>query len=144
MRDNLDTMATELTHEGIVMFADEHVARVRIVQQSACSGCHARSMCQASESMVKEMMVEVLEPMQVGDRVEVAVEQRLGWKAVFYAFLLPMLLMMLLLFVGQYLWHLEGWVSGLIALGMLVPYYGVLHLFEGRFQRQYRFVAHKL
>lgn len=139
----LRTMASEITHDGIVERVDGTVARVRIVQQSACSGCHARSMCQASEMMVKEIEAEMTEPLQVGERVEVCVEQYLGWKAVLYAFVLPMVMMMVLLFVGQKWWPEPAWLGGVVAIAALVPYYVVLHQFEGRFARQYRFVARK-
>lgn len=136
-------MAEEITHDGIVERVDGQTARVRIVQQSACSGCHAKSMCQASEMMIKAIDCEIGETMNVGDRVEVCVQQSLGWKAVFYSFVLPMALMMALLFVGQRFWADPSWLSGTVAIGSLAPYYLILHQFEGRFRRQYRFVARK-
>lgn len=136
-------MANEITHDGVVLSLKNGVAHVKIVQQSACSGCHAKSMCQASEMMVKEMDCIVQGALEVGERVEVCVQQYLGWKAVFYAFVVPMVVMMVLLFAGQEYWAEPAWLSGVVAIAALVPYYVVLHQFEKRFEKQYRFVARK-
>lgn len=132
-----------IEHEGIISSTSGSKAIVRIVQQAACAGCHARSMCQASELKVKEVEAEMAEPMTAGQEVIVILEQHLGWKAVFYAFILPLTLMMTLLFVGQHYWPSPSWLSGTIALVALAPYYLVLHQFEGRLRRQYHFVARK-
>ena len=94
-------MAEQISHEGIVVRADSSVrpmrVTVQITQKAACSACKAKSMCTASETMVKEVEAEAMEPMQVGDAVEVMVRKQLGWKAVALAFVLPFLLLLFLL-----------------------------------------------
>ena len=71
-----------IRHTGLVLSITGDTAHVQITQTSACSACKARSMCMSSESQAKEMDVAMLEPMQVGDQVEVEVRERLAWKAV--------------------------------------------------------------
>lgn len=116
---------------------------VEIVQQAACAACKAKSMCSASESKVKEIEAWILEPMTVGERVEVAVEKRLGWKAVLLAFVLPFCLLLGLVAL------LPRWIDneaivGTIAIVSLAPYYLILKLFNGRLEKEYKFVARKL
>lgn len=134
-------MASTLTHEGIVRALENNSVRVEIVQTAACAGCKAKSMCGASESMVKYITAEPLEPMQVGDAVVVSVERRLGWRAVLYAFLLPVGLMMLMMGVVFPRFIEAEWLSGTLALLCLVPYYIALHYCEPKFEQQYRFTA---
>lgn len=140
-------MAELISHEGIVVRADEFVRSqrvlIRIKQKAACSACKAKEMCSASETMIKEVEAVSYEPMQVGDRAEVMVEKRLGWKAVVLAFVLPFLLLLL------QVWLLPHWIAneaivGTLAILSLLPYYLVLHLFEGRFEQQYHFLARKI
>ena len=92
--------------------------------------------------MVKEVVAEMLEPMKVGDHVVVEVARRLGWKAVLLAFVIPFCILL----IGVAI--LPGWLEsevwgGLTALLLLVPYYLVLHLFQRKFETEYRFTARK-
>lgn len=135
-------MSEQIRHEGVVEHvADGHV-RVLIEQRAACSACKAKSMCTASDTMVKEVVAEMLEPMKVGDHVVVEVARRLGWKAVLLAFVIPFCILLIGVAV------LPGWLEsevwgGLTALLLLVPYYLVLHLFQRKFEAEYRFTARK-
>lgn len=136
-------MSKTITHEGIVRaHADEHV-RVEIVQKAACAACKAKSMCTASETMVKEIIAEPIGTLEIGDNVMVSVEQKLGWQAVWWSFMLPASLILLIISLLPH-WIASEAIVGTIALGFLLPYYGVLHLFSKRFERKYRFMAYKI
>ena len=100
-------------------------------------------MCTASESVVKEMVAVMAEPLEVGERVEVAVEKRLGWKAVLLAFVLPFCLLLLLVALLPR-WIASEAIVGTTAIGSLVPYYLILSLFKKRLERQYVFMARKI
>lgn len=135
-------MAESITHEGIVEHVAEGCVRVRIVQTAACAACKAKSMCTASETMVKEIEAKPLEPMQTGDEVIVEVSKKLGWKAVLIAFVVPFVILLL----G--VWILPRWIGseaivGTLSLCLLVPYYLIVHRFEGRFEKEYQFVVRK-
>ncbi|MCQ2335460.1 MAG: SoxR reducing system RseC family protein [Paludibacteraceae bacterium] len=135
-------MSEQISHEAIVEQVADHRVHVRIVQTAACAGCKAKSMCTASESAVKELDAIALEPVAVGDQVLVEVSRKLGWKAVLLAFVLPFCLMLLVVLL------LPRWVGneavvGTVAIVSLAPYYLVLHLFDDRLQREYRFVVRK-
>jgi len=140
-------MSELISHEGIVVRADEFVRSqrvlVRIEQKAACAACKAKSMCTASETMVKEVEAVSLQPLQLGDRVLVSVEKKLGWKAVLLAFVIPFTLLLLMVWLLPYFIHSEALV-GTLAILSLAPYYLILHLFQKRFEAEYRFVASKL
>lgn len=117
------------------------LVRVRIVQASACAACKAKQMCMSAESQEKEMDVIPLEPLQVGDEVEVLVQQKLGWKAVLLAYILPFVVLVSVVFV------LSRWLSeaaaGTIALCAIGVYYMVLSLFKGKLQKEFSFMARR-
>lgn len=117
------------------------LVRVRIVQASACAACKAKQMCMSAESQEKEMDVIPLEPLQVGDEVEVLVQQKLGWKAVLLAYILPFVVLISVVFV------LSRWLSeaaaGMIALCAIGVYYLVLSLFKGKLQKEFSFMARR-
>lgn len=136
-------MAEELTHEAIVRALNGQHVHVEIVQQAACAGCKAKSMCGASESVVKEIDALMLEPMEVGERVIVAVERKLGWKAVLLAFIIPFCLLILEVAILPR-WIEHEAIVGTVALCSLAPYYLLLHQFNRRFEQEYKFVARKL
>ncbi len=132
----------EITHEALVRSIHGNVAHVEIVQQAACAACKAKSMCTASESVVKELDALILSPMEVGDRVEVAVSKKLGWKAVLLAFVLPFCLLLGLVALLPK-WITNEAIVGTLAIVSLAPYYLLLSLFKGRLEREYRFTARK-
>ena len=133
-----------IKHEGIVLHINGSKAHVEIVQTSACSACKARSMCMSAESQQKEMDVEMLEPMQVGDKVEVQVRERLAWKAVLLAYISPFIVMMIIIAVLNYVTDWSEAVIGTLSLCGIALYYIGLSVFKHRLQTQFSFTARKI
>lgn len=133
-----------IRHTGVVTSLNGELAHVTITQTSACSACKAQSMCMSSESKQKEMDAVMLEPMQVGDEVEVEVRERLAWKAVLLAYILPFVVMMAVIATLDIMTTLSEAVTGSIALSSIALYYLVLHMFRGRLQKQFVFTARKI
>ena len=132
-----------IRHEGIVLSINGEKAHVQIVQTSACSACKARSMCMSSESQSKEMDAVMLEPMKIGDKVEVEVRERLAWKAVLLAYILPFIVMLSTIAVLDLLTHWDEAIVGSIALGAIALYYLALSQFKNRLQKQFTFTARR-
>lgn len=135
-------MSQLIEHEGIVVAVDGMQAQVRILQTSACSACSARNMCMAAESKEKIIDCEMLEPLEPGDKVVVQVARRLGLQAVWWAFVLPFVLLLGLIWFLGTIWDNEA-LAGTVALCSLLPYYGVLSLFKNRLKRKFAFRATK-
>ena len=133
-----------IRHEGIVLSMHDGMARVQIVQTSACSACKARSMCMSSESQAKEMDAVMLEKMQVGDRVEVEVRERLAWRAVLLAYILPFVVMMAVIAGLDYFTNWSEAIVGTLALCSIALYYIGLNAFRNKLQKQFTFTARKL
>ena len=133
-----------IRHEGVVLSTNGNMAHVEIVQTSACSACKARSMCMSSESQQKQMDVEMLEPMQVGDRVEVEVRERLAWRAVLLAYILPFVVMMAVIAVLDMTTSWSEAIIGTLSLCAIALYYLILSAFKHKLQKQFSFTARKI
>ena len=151
-----------IKHDGIVIALNEDgTALVRIVQTSACAACKAKAMCASAESAEKEMRVTLLmdngrpagygvldadKPLleyKVGEEVEVMVQQKMGWKAVVLAYLLPFFVMLAVIFMGNALWNVREEILGTAALCAMALYYLVLGMFKSKLQKEFSFTAKK-
>ena len=148
-----------IKHDGIIIALNEDgTALVRIVQTSACAACKAKAMCASAESAEKEMTVVLLGDGQwaVGDTVEVMVQQKMGWKAVVLAYLLPFFVMLAVMFIGNGLLAMGDGATGLlgdeakreavlgtVALCAMALYYLVLGMFKDKLQKEFSFTAKK-
>ena len=133
-----------IRHEGIVLSINGEKAHVQIVQTSACSACKARSMCMSSESQSKEMDAIMLEPMKIGDKVEVEVRERLAWKAVLLAYILPFIVMLAIIAILDFATDWSEAVVGTFSLCGIALYYIGLSVFKNRLQKQFSFTARKI
>lgn len=133
-----------IRHEGIVLSVNGDTAHVQIVQTSACSACKARSMCMSSESQAKEMDAVMLEKMQAGDRVEVEVRERLAWRAVLLAYILPFVVMMAVIAGLDWFTEWSEAVVGTLSLCSIALYYIGLNAFRNKLQKQFTFTARKI
>ena len=133
-----------IRHEGIVERVNGELAHIRIVQTSACSACKARSMCMSAESQEKEMDAVMLEPMQPGDKVEILVRERLAWKAVLLAYIMPFFVMLAVLAILTACTPWSEAVIGTLSLCGIALYYIGLSLFKHRLQTQFSFTARKI
>ena len=136
-------MDEPIRHEGIVLAVKDGKALVEIVQTSACSACKARSMCMSAESQEKRIDATMAEPLQPGDKVEVMVTERLAWKAVMLAYILPFVVMMAAIGLLN-LWIENEAIAGTVALCAIALYYIVLSFFRGRLQKAFSFTARKV
>ena len=127
-----------IRHEGIVESIGADNVSVRILQASACSSCSARGLCRSSES--KEKLIDVrghYPTLEVGDSVTLQGSVRQGLRASVLAYVIPLILMTIALFIGVRQGG-EG-IGALAALLVLVLYYGVLFLLRDRIGRKFEF-----
>ncbi len=85
----------------------------------------------------------MLEPLQAGDRVEVLLTERLGWKAVLLAYIMPFVVMMLVIALLG-LWSSNEVLVGTLSLGAVAIYYFILSFFRSKLQKQFSFTAQKI
>ena len=132
-------MSKAIEHSGIVTQISEQYIQVSIVQQSACSSCHAKGMCSAAES--KEKIIEVENRnynVREGDTVTLAGDRAIGLRAVLLAFAIPVLLMLVVLLVVNFLGVTEI-IAAFIAMGIVTVYYIILSLFKNKIRNKFQF-----
>lgn len=132
-------MAEKFEHTGVIKRISSGIIYVQIVQESACAACHANGACSAADVADKEIEVTNtgLVDYKVGQKVALIGAYSFGLTAVMYAFLLPLLCMIITLFVSMnYVSELR---SGLMTLGILLPYYTVLFLFRKKLKKRFSF-----
>ena len=133
-------MSADIRHEGVIDSIDGQKVTVRILQESACSGCQASRICRAAES--KEKLVDVdmsgAESLSVGQTVTVVAGERMGMTAVLLAFGLPLLLLLISLIAGVKVTGSEK-VAAIASIAVLVPYYIVLFLCRDRIKKDFGF-----
>jgi sigma-E factor negative regulatory protein RseC len=133
-------MANVITHQGIIESIEGACISVRIVQTSACASCSVKGHCSSADS--KEKIVEVNAPVStyaIGDCVLVAGQTSMGMMAVLLAFVIPFFVVFLSLFVCMHVWDGNELLSGLISLGLLIPYYFVVWLNRAGLKKNFSF-----
>ena len=137
-------MADIIKHRGIVEKVEGSHVVVRIVQTSACAACSAKGLCNASESKEKQIDVyEVNASYRIGEEVVLCGTTSRGMRAVFLAFGIPMLLLLVALFVTMRVTDGDALVSSLVALFAVVPYYLVIYFMKDKLNKTFSFTIEK-
>lgn len=135
-------MSKNITHDGVVIKVEGNDVHVLITQHSACSGCHARGACTASDSKDK-IIVAQSEGIEyaIGDLVTLIGSNSMAWSALSYAFLIPMVLAFVLLFsVASFVSEVAACIS---VIGMLAIYYFILFLCRNKLSTKFVFTVCK-
>lgn len=133
-----------IEHEGIVEQISDNNLTVRILQQSACGTCSAKGYCSAAES--KEKLVHITDStgkIQIHDKVTVLVTESTGYKAVFWAYIAPLILILFTVFLTATVWKLTEIQSTFVAILSLIPYYICLYLLKDKMTRNFQFTIKK-
>ena len=113
-----------ICREGIVRAINGDDISVEVIVSSACSGCHAKSICIPSDRRQEVITVKNTrhEDFQVGETVELLLETSAGNKAVVLAYVLPLVVLLVLLFGCYALTHKELLSVGIGVLGVVLYY----------------------
>lgn len=112
---------------------------VNIVNQSACSGCHAKGACTVADYQDKEIEVtEYKNSYKPGDEVTIIFKQAKGYTAVIWGYVFPFFLVLGTLIVSLELTGDELY-AGLLSLIILVPYYITLYFFRHLLKKVLKF-----
>ena len=130
-----------ISHEGIVTKITDDELEIKILAQSACAACHAKSACGMGEQAEKTLTV----PKPKGQtftllqKVNVTMAIGQGNKAAVLAYLIPILLLLAVLFVCLGLGINEG-LSALISIIALIPYYAILYSRREKLKNQFEYI----
>ncbi len=130
---------SSIEHSGIIRQINKNSAEVLLITKGACASCHIQGSCNPSEMQEKIIEVELFEAdYSVGDQVCISLQERDGIKALFWAYLFPFLLMMILFFTVSSATS-DELIIGLGSLSILPFYYFVLFLLKERIKKQIHF-----
>lgn len=136
-------MSQLIEHAGVIHQIDGRHIRVQILQESACSACHAKGACSAAD--MKDKFVDIESDgsdYKVGEQVSLYGQSSMGLFAVLLAFVIPFLIILLTLFILKNYIDNEA-ISGSIALGTLLPYFIILSFFNSRLKSKLKFQIKK-
>lgn len=133
----------DISHSGKITEITPQFITVEIVSSSACSSCHAASVCSLSESTVKTVQVPFdFRDWSIGEDVEVCLKKTMGYKAVWISYVVPLILLFAVL-MGLSSAGVEELYSGLAAIASVALYYFVIYLFRNRLRNEYIFYINK-
>lgn len=131
---------SEISHKGRIVDITPEFTTVEIVSESACSACHAKGLCGVSESTVKAVQLPTRgwDHYEVGDEVSLVLRSSMGHKAVWLAYVIPLILLLAVL-----LGLLSAGVGELVAAGAafacIALYYFVIWLCRDKLRNEYIF-----
>ncbi len=128
-----------IKHKGFVKSVANNSLTVSIVNQSACSSCHANGACSVADFQEKEIEIPYWTlKYSPGQEVTVLFRESAGFKALFYGYILPFILVMFTLILIFEVTGNEA-LAGLLALGILIPYYITLYFFRHYLKKVFKF-----
>ncbi len=132
--------SNEIVHSGKVIEMTPDFTTVEISVSSACSSCHARSLCGMSESEDKIIMLptDPYATYNVGDEVMVCTKMSMGLKAAWISYVIPLALLMSLILILTQVGVSES-LSALSAIGVVGLYYFLIWIFRERLAREFVF-----
>ncbi len=130
-----------IDHTGYISNISTQEIEVTITVSSACSSCHAKGACTSADSAERIITIRNTgkSSYKMGDIVSVTGAQSLGMSAVFFAYIIPFLLVFISLLIFTELSEVSEIQSGLLSLLVLPPYYIGLYFFKEKLEKKYTF-----
>lgn len=131
-------------HTGLVKSVSGSNVKVEVLAESACKSCGVSDSCEVSGMKQKEVDVQVIEQnYKAGEQVSIILTEKQGMTATFLGYIFPFVLIFIVLFLANRYTDNEV-IIGLLALGILLPYYLILYLLKGQIKSEFGFKIEKL
>lgn len=127
-----------INHKGIVQAIGNNSVIVSIISATSCSGCHAEGQCTLSGKQEKTIEVAGSYNVTPGESVTILMQKSMGFAALLYGYLLPLISVIAMLILLSSLGTPEL-ASGLLSLAILIPYYTILFLFRKKIGKKFTF-----
>lgn len=141
MQTKIHAMSEEtVSHEGVITKIDGDTLEIKIIAQSACAACHAKSACTMSDQAEKVLTVPKPEgqEFQLLQKVKVVMAVGQGNKAAVLAYLVPIILLLAALFICLGIGLSEG-LAALIGIAVLIPYYLLLYTQRDKLKKKFEY-----
>lgn len=133
-------MGNYINHTGIIKRIEGRTLYVAITKVSSCSTCSSKSTCFSSNQ--NEMLVEVEndgKDHKIGDRVELRASSNIGLFAMFLAYCLPLLILIVVLFISIRIFQIGDVWAVALSLIALIVYYGLLYILRNKIKQKINF-----
>ena len=129
-----------ISHEGVVTKITDDVLEIKIVAQSACAACHAKSACTLSDQSERVLLVPRPQGQEfhLFQKVNVIMGVGQGNKAAVLAYLVPIVVLLGVLFACLGIGLSEG-LSALIGIAALIPYYLILYSQRDKLKKKFEY-----
>ena len=129
-----------ISHEGVITKITKDELEIKILAQSACAACHAKSACGMGEQAEKILTVPrpKNQEFKLMQKVNVNMAIGQGNKAAVLAYLIPIILMLAVLFICLGLGLNEG-LAALLGIVAMIPYYIVLYLQRDKLKKKFEY-----
>lgn len=126
-----------IEHSATVINVDGEFITVDILSRSACAACTLKDNCGIFDCKTKEIKIKTDTPDRFtpGQNVMIVIDENHGWTAVFFGYILPLLLVLAALGTTLFVTEDET-AAGIYSLMILIPYYLILMLFKKAFARK--------
>lgn len=133
-------MENRVSHEGIISKINEDNIEVKITSKSACVSCNIKTACNMAE--MQEKIISIPRPkdknLSIGQEVKISMKLGQANKAVVFAYVIPVIILISMIFIFNSLKIDEG-LNALISVGTLIPYYLILFLFRDKIKRKFEY-----
>lgn len=141
-------MATEsdqVCSKAIIREIKDNYILVEMTVSSACSSCHAKGACGASEQKQEKLKVTCADPSQyrLGELVNIELKQTLARKAVLIAYFFPFLVMIIGLF-GIFAITKNELLSIGISIGGTTLYFYIISKLKDKLEKEFVLTVKKL
>ncbi len=129
-----------MLHSGTVTGNKGNVLSVDIIRQEACAHCNASSTCRVLNGKHRCLEIECknASDFNIGDTVTVEISESTGHKAVFIAYVLPLIILVTALATAILCGASEA-IATLIALCATAAYYVIIYLFKNKIKNWTKF-----
>ena len=127
---------SEILHEGVVTNVEGNSVSIKLTPGTSCAGCRAEGSCSVYGNEVKMVHLDGNFPVHKGEKVIVSVSESQGFKALFLGYIVPLIIIVfsIVLCISLSVGEL---VSGLVAIGSLIPYYLALFVFRKMISKKF-------
>ena len=133
----------EIRHTGRVVSIFGTGVEVAVAGGQTCASCRMKGACGTGRDGENIIIVNTSDNFAVGDEVEVSIRKTMGFRAVFYIYVLPFLLVFFSL-VALVQSGAGDAAAGGTALGILALYYVLLFIFRKNVGMEVNFEVRKL
>jgi sigma-E factor negative regulatory protein RseC len=133
-----------IEHKGFVKKITGNSMIVGILASTGCSTCQAKSTCNVSDTPEKDIEIDNFDnSYEIGEQVNVFYNESLEFRAIFIAYIMPFILVIAVLILLNSLTSSEL-ITGLSAIGILVPYFLLLSVFKNKIRKTFSFTVGKI